>query len=294
MASFSIEPLNFVHVAYLDYCLAKQLPYKDSIRDMLLYLKSTHFKIYTCYINNYIDVYQNIGHAKYTSINARGMCKVCLNQLDSINLTDKDYQILLDTLVNEILGSNIYSKSTPKEWNNYIKFIKKNKPYDLIIDGLNTHFTIHNINNAVQIIANKFASKGKKVLILGRKHMNMFLKYQSEKVDVILVDNYTDDDLYALYAALSSGRQAGLVTLDLMRSHIYNIKDHAKKDLFMKWFVAHQYTPYKIAGKIIVKPPKRISTSIQQQGNYWHVPVYDTNKISGLCMFPHTWVCMKL
>lgn len=43
-------------------------------------------------------------------------------------------------LNNVVKGDDIYQKTTPEEWTRFEETIKKNGPFDLVVDGLNVAF----------------------------------------------------------------------------------------------------------------------------------------------------------
>lgn len=43
-----------------------------------------------------------------------------------------------------IIGSDIYRKTNPRELERFKKFIEDTKPYDIVIDGLNTSYIQNN------------------------------------------------------------------------------------------------------------------------------------------------------
>lgn len=58
---------------------------------------------------------------------------------------------------------------------------------------------------------------------------------------VFLINNISQDDPYLLYCGLHSGINTIIVTRDLMRSHLYLLKDKQHKLLFCRWLTQSRY-----------------------------------------------------
>lgn len=39
-----------------------------------------------------------------------------------------------------VAGNDIYLKTTPKEWESFVRVIEENGPFDIVVDGLNVAF----------------------------------------------------------------------------------------------------------------------------------------------------------
>lgn len=53
-------------------------------------------------------------------------------------ITDEQFRLLRERFENEILhGKQDYHKLKPKNWDNLMKYIEKNGPFDVIVDGMN-------------------------------------------------------------------------------------------------------------------------------------------------------------
>ena len=90
-----------------------------------------------------------------------------------------------------------------------------------------------------------FARVGKKVLVLGRKHMSKWpqknWKYVQKNATTFLTEDLSQDDPYLLYCALNSGKDTVIVTRDLMRSHKFLLREFHLKLLFDRWLSQRQY-----------------------------------------------------
>lgn len=68
-------------------------------------------------------------------------CQNCKKYLSQTNISDQNYKCLLEAIKKKFEPANMYYTSFPKEIENFMMFIKKNKPFDIIIDGLNFIYT---------------------------------------------------------------------------------------------------------------------------------------------------------
>lgn len=90
-----------------------------------------------------------------------------------------------------------------------------------------------------------FVRQNKKVLVCGRVHMKKWpkrnLDYISSKASMFLTDNLSQDDPYLLYCALTSGLTTTIISKDLMRSHLFLMKNPYYKSLFKRWLSQNLY-----------------------------------------------------
>lgn len=144
------------------------------------------------------------------------MCKSKLQEAEKV--TDAEFKKLQAEFMNNVVKgnmNNIYMNTTLEEWQSFERVIKENGPFDIIMDGLNVAFGANNpelcnqgnggrlqfpenfkkktrpcsftLANAV----NQFVEEGKRVLVIGRKHMNRWPKmgHIHQMATVFLVDN---------------------------------------------------------------------------------------------------------
>lgn len=94
-------------------------------------------------------------------------------------------------------------------------------------------------------VVRHFIKQGKRVLVLGRTHMEKLPKknwdFVKKNSTVFLINNISQDDPYILYCGLHSGINTIVVTRDFMRSHLYLLKDKQSKLLFNRWLVQSRY-----------------------------------------------------
>jgi ribonuclease P protein 3 len=90
-----------------------------------------------------------------------------------------------------------------------------------------------------------FVNRGKKVLVMGRNHMNKWPKknwrYIQENAEIFLTQDLSQDDPYLLYCALHSGKDTIIITRDLMRNQKFLLKNVRQKLLFERWLAKGKY-----------------------------------------------------
>lgn len=72
---------------------------------------------------------------------------------------------------------------------------------------------------------------------------------------VFLTENLSQDDPYLLYCALHSGLNTVIVSRDLMRSHLFLLKNPQHKRLFNRWLTQSRYELLHVGddGKVVFK-----------------------------------------
>jgi Protein-only RNase P len=140
----------------------------------------------------------------------------------------------------------------------------------------------------------------KRILVMIRKHV---LKWSGaaklipeirKKAQLFAVDNLSRDDLFILYATVRGGRGAQFVSEDLMRNHMFNLKDSRLEVLFRQWLRMSQVRIVKILnnGRVITEPMPRVITIAQSEGKNWHIP-FDDGTVRSKFEIPNTWLCLK-
>lgn len=253
-----------------------------------------------------------IGSA-FTSITTRGMCKNCRVSLSQIALTTHEFNTLRNAFLNPVLtGKDIFLKTRPEEFSEYQKFLERTSPYDIALDGLNIAYSANARGNAksfsflVKSVVSHFVKEGKKVLVLGRKHMDRWplinMKYIYDNASVFLADDLSQDDPFLLYAAMYSGQHTHFMSRDLMRGHTFLLQDPTLKILFKRWQTQHQYFLVYVDnnGKVTYRPPHPFSLSAQHSHNgAWHIPIEEEKKGKGFSIREqyysvyNNWLCLR-
>lgn len=72
---------------------------------------------------------------------SRGECSVCQRPLENLDLSEKEFSEMRSSFLQTVLvGSDIFQNSTPEELKNFISFVEKNAPFDIVLDGLNVAY----------------------------------------------------------------------------------------------------------------------------------------------------------
>lgn len=125
-----------------------------------------------------------------------GYCNNCKHSLPKVEVTNEDYIELKESLFkNAMLGKSVFAKSTPNEIENFLSFINENGPFDIVIDGLNVVYSKpKKIDTTILLnVIKHFKGQNKKILVIGRKHME---KWRVQDVKFIKQNSatfYTDD-----------------------------------------------------------------------------------------------------
>ncbi|KAM7376661.1 hypothetical protein PAMP_006379 [Pampus punctatissimus] len=188
----------------------------------------------------------------WTKATPKGVCRCCGKQLESIQLTDEEYQQLKDRVMSDVIqGRDVFNKTTPEELERFKAFVKRKPAFDVVVDGLN----VANVNNnksklseTLLAVVSELQHQGLNVLVLGRKHMlrpskswnTHHMKLIQQKAHCFFTENISEDDPFLLYASLHSGNHCRFVSRDLMRDHKACMSDGATRRLFFKWQRGHQ------------------------------------------------------
>lgn len=142
---------------------------------------------------NAIETIRNILGTKYrtdiVNIKNDGKCWKCNGELRSINLNVDEFEKLSQNFMEDVFTrKDIFFQTTPKELENFKKFVEKSKPFDCVVDGLNVAFSHGNMKDKrllagnVAAVVRYFKQKRQKVLVVGRQHMSRWPKYQMDYV----------------------------------------------------------------------------------------------------------------
>ncbi|XP_059480927.1 mitochondrial ribonuclease P catalytic subunit [Neocloeon triangulifer] len=242
-----------------------------------------------------------------TAVRPNGMCVACRKKLPSIHISLEEFNILSAHFFEKnLLGKDVFSKSSPGEIERFSAFLKQSRPYDVVIDGLNAAFCA-GVRNAIPPIdlltdvVEYFLARDMKILVIGRAHM---LKWNRRKMDyiqrnskVFLTENLSQDDPFVLYAAMSGGPDTYFVSRDMMRGHKHKLNDVEMERLFKRWQLARQYSVFGLVSraKALIYPPSSFLPFSQKTGDSWHVPyVEGTNEyMNQVFKPPKTWLCIR-
>ncbi|XP_001603527.1 mitochondrial ribonuclease P catalytic subunit [Nasonia vitripennis] len=305
---YPLEPR--VYKDYLTHCLNKVDKSKlhEEIEKMFLFWGQHDIKPTEEVIMKYTNLYESFGYtAKPTTISKRGECSHCSQVLQATTLSKSDFKLLsTSVLSNLIVGKNVFCASSPQELKRYLLFVQTMKPYDVVIDGLNVAYGARKANEpgslqSVLNVVNYFYNGRKRVLVMGRAHMNWWsnetMKAIHEKADVFLTKNISQDDPYLLHVTLLSGPQTYFVSRDLMRQHKAKLDDVNLQIMFRRWQLSRQYKFTKEHKSHFVKliPPLAFEISAQKNKANWHMP-YTTSHdllLPQEYTIPPNWICLS-
>ncbi|XP_077118995.1 mitochondrial ribonuclease P catalytic subunit isoform X2 [Ranitomeya variabilis] len=234
-----------------------------------------------------------------------GHCQACKEQLESIHLTPEEYNTLKKAVINIVIkGEDTFRKTTPEELQAFLKFVDSQPPYDIVVDGLNIAYLSrkNTLSTPLLSVVSCLAARGKRILVLGRKHMlinsKKWLKEDirrlQECADCFFLDNISLDDPFLLYACLSSGSHCCFITGDLLRDHKACLPDTETQRLFFKWQRGHQLVlPFYSPGNVHLRPILTYDTILQNTQTSWHIPYDEAGVKRASYEVPKTWLCMK-
>ncbi|XP_074599411.1 mitochondrial ribonuclease P catalytic subunit [Brevipalpus obovatus] len=226
-----------------------------------------------------------------------GECNNCHSVLDTFN--EQECAILRDHLKEKVLipDGNVYVKTTPREIQLFNEMLEKRKdrPFDLVIDTLNCSYwasdrqlvtdpetkRIIPTNLGLKESLHEILDKGKifhrfhSILVVGRKHMTDWrsielFRERPSQVEVFLLDNSSDDDVFMLYAALQNS-QTKLISQDYMRQHEALLEPEIQR-LFQKWKRCRMIRmKYKKDTRIFY--PQGVDYVCQTNDHHLHIPI---------------------
>ena len=173
------------------------------------------------------------------------------------------------------------------------RWLKRNGPFDVIVDGLNVGFakTGQFIPSNIVKMVRHLESLGHRVGVMAKNHTLRFDSIQPlhQKGQLFCVSENRLDDLYWIYAAVHGKLDVMCLTNDKMRDHDQYL-DPSKVHLFARWKLGHRLEFDFVGRDLIptVKPPRTFYTISQHlptretTPERWHVPCETTGK----------WLCL--
>uniref|UniRef100_A0A182PQR1 Mitochondrial ribonuclease P catalytic subunit n=1 Tax=Anopheles epiroticus TaxID=199890 RepID=A0A182PQR1_9DIPT len=242
-----------------------------------------------------------------TRITDNGKCSSCKGSLSSIVVSEDMFQSLRDKFLKAVLiNKEIFNRTTPEELNRFQTFLAKTLPYDVVIDGLNVAFSSGNQKShtvyaqQVAAVVRHYVRHKKRVLVIGRKHMDKWrskeMKYIRENSFLFLTDDLSQDDPFLLYAALESGPKTDFFSRDLMRKHSFLLGDELSS-VFKRWQQEHQYSLLSIMpdGRVLIKAPFKYELYAHKScDNRWHVPLVELGYRIPKVEKQNDWLCLGI
>ncbi|XP_044729425.1 mitochondrial ribonuclease P catalytic subunit-like [Chrysoperla carnea] len=306
------EPTSRMYYGLLKFCENNVSKSVEILDNLFQILSNSDIKPPKEYIDKLIGLKKQFKlSGKLTKITKMGKCYSCGNSLSSMTLSQDEFNLLRTSFyTNVMVGKNVYTKTTPKELENFQKFFTTVEPFNIVIDGLNVAYSAgikHTPETYCRLIAGVikyFTDQQNRVLVLGRAHMSKWKNIHMSQIlktsTLYLVQNLSQDDPFLLYAAMHNGPKTGFVSRDLMRGHSYRLKDPNLKMLFRRWQnnVQHQLIYLDNQGNARVKHPLPYVPIAQKQETYWHIPfeINIENKSKNISSKVNSiqWACFKM
>nr|XP_018896208.1 PREDICTED: mitochondrial ribonuclease P protein 3 [Bemisia tabaci]XP_018896209.1 PREDICTED: mitochondrial ribonuclease P protein 3 [Bemisia tabaci] len=226
-----------------------------------------------------------------TSI-SNGWCQHCSQALTKIKITQKEYENLKVALISDsLIGGDIFKKTNPKELKNFLSFIRRTSPYDIVVDGLNVMYLVkpdgprHFKSRSLKMVVHPLVSQNKKILVLLRNHMKSYkdpdMNFVTSHCNIFFVDNESSDDNYLLYAALYNPLGTCFISKDFMRGHKSSLSTTELRKTFKLWQQSHQIVPYRIGYETGLQyPVEHFLIPHKSQEGTWHIPFSTSGRIN--------------
>ncbi|XP_068194865.1 mitochondrial ribonuclease P catalytic subunit isoform X2 [Antennarius striatus] len=156
-----------------------QSEHNKRLLGILLYMRSNQIYPEHSLASNIKSWFESLTEQKWTGkwtyATSNGLCSCCGSELESIHLTDEEYERLKYGVMTDIIkGKDVFKKTTPEELEKFKRFVNKTSPYDVVLDGLNianTHRKKIQPSMELLNVVSELEGHGLKMLMLGRKHM---------------------------------------------------------------------------------------------------------------------------
>ncbi|XP_037040469.1 mitochondrial ribonuclease P catalytic subunit-like [Bradysia coprophila] len=298
---------------YIGQCERNASTFKENIDRMLAAIGANRILVTAEVANEFQRAFRRFNYScTVTTVSERGECHSCGKHLrGGVKLTDDEFDSLRSHF-----WHNISAKSTPKEMDSFKPFIDGTRTYDIVIDGLNVRTTrcrpvepeaasVYEIHlSQLTNVVKYFADRKKKVLVIGREHMNEWSKtqmdYIGEHADLFLAENSSEDDEFLIYSALKSGPNTNIVTRDALQNHAHKL-DEKLRTVFRRWQQQHQYSVKLGDDPRIVEFDERIEFDMNAQqtdDGCWHIPFVNgprfTFQDNNFFKLWKNWVCVSM
>ncbi|XP_064603516.1 mitochondrial ribonuclease P catalytic subunit-like [Liolophura sinensis] len=241
----------------------------------------------------------------YAQMDSRGVCNSCGCQAPAFALSGEQFKELRDKFLERaVIRGDVFLKSTPKELKRFSSFLEDIGSCDVVLDSLNIvlgHCAKASSQKKTEVLHSAvdfFWKRGKKVLVLGRKHMSNWPQKEmaaiKQKADIFFAENQSADDPFLLYAALYSGPQTLIVSSDEMRDHRFLLGPRLGQ-VFAQWQRGHQVYVDAVNKKtnyVHMRMPRRFETVAQQDSGGWHIPYEDQQERFSYHR-PNAWLCLR-
>ncbi|GAU87294.1 hypothetical protein RvY_00172-2 [Ramazzottius varieornatus] len=191
----------FQYAKAVGYEAVKQM--LSCIRDSEWYLPLEVVKDMKSYFES-LPEYKWTG--KFTTMTLKGECKACHEYMEAIVVKKQEFEELQKNFINAVIeGSDVFLHTNPQELQRYRDFVEQNKPFDVIVDGLNVAYhqgggggggrdAPKRLSRQLRVVVEHLLKrKQKKILVVGRKHMLSWPSYEMgilrDKVHLFFAEN---------------------------------------------------------------------------------------------------------
>ncbi|XP_037079668.1 mitochondrial ribonuclease P catalytic subunit-like [Pollicipes pollicipes] len=248
-----------------------------------------------------------------THVSNRGRCEHCGLVLPEAVLSEADFAEVRDALDRHVLiGEDVFQTSTPQEVERFRRFVARTAPYDVVVDGLNVSFACSKRKGSplsralVQVVDHFAVREGKKVLVIGRYHMQGWKKqdmtYVKRHALLFTADNMSADDAFLLYAVMHSHQRTQFVTGDFFRDHAARLPA-AIRSKFNRLVRSNRLEVEHVtsAGNLNIKVPIMHEVRAQcDPAGGWHVPFTEEPQSNTSTATPsptqpvtNRWLCLR-
>ncbi|XP_064484266.1 mitochondrial ribonuclease P catalytic subunit-like [Ornithodoros turicata] len=239
----------------------------------------------------------------FSEVSRQGTCSSCMRKLEQDVLTAEEFAELRSAVLNSVMkGFDLFINTTPEELSAFESFMRKRDPYDVVLDGLNvamqgTRTPKERAMILLKVVEHYAKLEGKRVLVIGRKHMMSWPRNTMRKINGLatcyFTEDISEDDPFLLCAAVLCGPHAVVVSRDLLRNHNFKLKNVGLNSVFQRWQKSHQEVLFWNSGKMtILKPPQHRLVAHGSDREGWHIPYS-----SGVELQPYeirrTWLCIR-
>ncbi|CAH1794172.1 unnamed protein product [Owenia fusiformis] len=317
---FNSQPYDFVYTDVI-----RGLDTEDGKRAIYTLLNKSRQNSWVLSMNAAMklkDFFEGLQDEKWsgslTTVNVKGECTRCHKIMDQLELAPDYFNTLHKAFVESSLIENVFLKTTPEEMTVFKKFVEKNGPFDIVIDGLNIlHQTIKSKHtnkkflkeqqqkafDFLEDVIEKLNDDGrKKVLVITRKHVKHWniqrVRSINKIVDMFFTQDLSEDDCFMLYAALYSGPNCRLCSNDELTDHKFVMPEELR-EAFMLWQRSHQVmvTVGKGRGQPLINDLQKYDIRVtmdEHKGRVVsiHVP-YDDLQDRVSYKRPNSWLCLS-
>ncbi|KAL4237398.1 hypothetical protein ACF0H5_002116 [Mactra antiquata] len=203
-------------------------------------------------------------------------CNVCNGHLQEDPPIDmKIFEEMCKAVKNHIvIGENIYKTSHPEEFEGFMKFIEKEKPFDIVVDSLNIrpHWKRTRYGTdckSFDFLKDLYFNHGLRILFIDKTASKQQERMWSRFAYSFSFQSNTNDDVYTLLAACMSGPYCYILTNDNLRDSLKYI-EQPLRSYFDKWIDQRRIFFHQERNRPVW--PAVFKWTTQETKESWHVP----------------------